>query len=97
MLTKISIYILSCQRRLCTEFINIFMNRVRNKSAIYKGLLHKEYAMFFYAVFSSARAAYNVVKDHGNASSAVTKYPFSKHISRACNFLPSKSKGDFQQ
>lgn len=50
---------------------------------------------YIYAMFSPpnplSHAAYNVVKDHsGNASSAVTKYPYSKHISRACNLFSPK-------
>lgn len=59
--------------------------------------MHKAYAMFFMVFSAFLVQQYNVVKEHGNASSAVTKYPFSKHISRARNPLPSKSKGDFQQ
>lgn len=48
--------------------------------------------VFFSILFFSSRAAYNVVKGHsGNASSAVTKYPYPKHISRACNPTPTPS------
>lgn len=50
----------------------------------------------FLGGFFLSYAAYIVVNDHsGNASSAVTKYPYSKHISRACNPLPTNSRVTF--
>lgn len=40
-----------------------------------------------------SHAAYNVVKDlSGNASRPVTKYSYTKHISRSCNLPPPKKK-----
>lgn len=61
-----------------------WLQRQHKAHAVLKVLASKPFLFFL------SRAVYNVVKDHsGNASSAVTKYPYSKHISRACNPPPS--------
>lgn len=65
-----------------------WLQRQHKAHAVLKVLASKPFLFFL------SRAVYNVVKDHsGNASSAVTKYPYSKHISRACNPPPHQILG----
>lgn len=73
-----------------------YTNTLSSKTCMVHPHIHMLFFLLFLSHFFSFGAAYNVVKDHsGNASSAVTKYPYSKHISRACNLLPPNPRVTF--